>query len=97
LAAADVAAVCSGTATLEAALLTTAYGDRFYKTFVAQLAHAGSLITIAHYVSGEPKLPDGGVATELIQDEFTAETLSRGLISLLSSLKEKRSDAKRIF
>lgn len=81
LAAADVAAVASGTATLEAALLGTPMVI-VYKESAVNWHALGSLIRVDHF--GLVNLIAGRrLATELMQDEFTGETLSRELISLL--------------
>jgi len=83
LAAADVAAVCSGTATLEAALLGTPLAI-VYKESALNWHTLGSLITAEHY--GLVNLIAGRrVATELIQDEFTGEALAKEIISLLDA------------
>jgi lipid-A-disaccharide synthase len=81
LAAADAAAVASGTATLEAALLTTPLVI-VYKESALNWHTLGSLITAEHY--GLANLIAGRrVVTELIQDQFTGESLSRELLGLL--------------
>ena len=81
LAAANVAAVASGTATLEAALLETPLVI-VYKESFANWHILGSLITAEHY--GLVNLIAGRrVATELIQNDFTGESLGRELLSLL--------------
>jgi len=83
LAAADVAAVASGTATLEAALLGTPLVI-VYKESALNWHALGSLITTEHY--GLVNLIAGRrVATELLQDEFTGDTLAREISSLLDS------------
>lgn len=81
LATADVAAVCSGTATLEAALLGTPMVI-VYKESAVNWHALGSLISTDHF--GLVNLIAGRrVATELMQDQFTGESLSAELISLL--------------
>ena len=81
LAAADVAAVASGTATLEAALLTTPLVI-VYKESVLNWHALGSLITTEHY--GLANLIAGRrIVTELIQDEFSGESLAQELLRLL--------------
>ena len=81
LAAADAAAVASGTATLEAALLATPLVI-VYKESALNWHTLGSLITAEHY--GLANLIAGRrVVTELIQDQFTGETLSQELLGLL--------------
>lgn len=90
LAASDVAAVASGTATLEAALLGTPMVI-VYKESAINWHTLGSLITTDHYglvnlVAGER------VATELMQDELNGERLANELLSLLD---EKRNENAR--
>ena len=81
LAAADAAAVASGTATLEAALLGTPLVI-VYKESALNWHTLGSLITAEHY--GLANLIAGRrIGTELIQDQLTAESLARELLSLL--------------
>lgn len=81
LAAADVAAVCSGTATLEAALTETPLVVVYRESFLNWHA-LGSLIDVEHYglvnlVAGEK------IAPELIQNEFTPRRLADELARLL--------------
>src|SRR5438477_2946598 len=81
LAACDVAAIASGTATLEAALLGTPTVI-VYKESAMNWHALGSLITTEHF--GLVNLIAGRrLATELIQDDFTGETLAGELNSLL--------------
>jgi lipid-A-disaccharide synthase len=81
LAACDVAAIASGTATLEAALLSTPMVI-VYKESAVNWHALGSLITTEHF--GLVNLIAGRrLATELIQDDFTGETLAGELDSLL--------------
>lgn len=88
LAAADVAAVASGTATLEAALLGTPMVI-VYKESAVNWHTLGSLITTEHF--GLVNLIAGRrLATELMQDGFTGETLSRELISLLTPERNRQ-------
>jgi lipid-A-disaccharide synthase len=83
LAAADAAAVASGTATLEAALLGTPLVI-VYKESTLNWHALGSLITAEHY--GLANLIAGRrIVTELIQDDFTGETLARELLGLLDA------------
>ena len=82
LSAADVAAVASGTATLEAALLATPLVV-VYKESALNWHMLGSLITAEHY--GLVNLIAGRrLATELIQDELNGESLARELLELLN-------------
>jgi lipid-A-disaccharide synthase len=91
LAAADVAAVASGTATLEAALLGTPMVV-VYKESAVNWHALGSLITTEHF--GLVNLIAGRrLATELMQDDFTGESLSSELMSLLSPERNKRMRA----
>ncbi len=81
LAAADVAAAASGTVTLEAALLGTPLVI-VYKESALNWHALGSLITTEHY--GLVNLIAGRrVATELMQDDFTGQSLARELLMLL--------------
>ena len=81
LAASDVAAVASGTATLEAALLRTPMVI-VYKESAINWHTLGRLITTEHFglvnlIAGEE------VATELMQDELNGESLANELLLLL--------------
>jgi lipid-A-disaccharide synthase len=81
LAAADAAAVASGTATLEAALLATPLVV-VYKESALNWHTLGSLITAEHY--GLANLIAGRrIVTELIQDQLSAESLAEELLGLL--------------
>jgi lipid-A-disaccharide synthase len=81
LAAADAAAVASGTATLEAGLLATPLVV-VYKESSLNWQILGSLITAEHY--GLVNLIAGRrLATELIQDQLSGESLARELLGLL--------------
>lgn len=90
IAAADAAAIASGTATLEAALLTTPMVV-VYKESTINWNVLGRLITVDHYglvnlVAGER------VATELMQDDLNGERLAGELLLLL---EEERNAAMR--
>src|SRR5712692_3072443 len=81
LAAADAAAVCSGTATLEAALLGTPMVIVYKESFL-NWHLLGSLITAEHY--GLVNLIAGRrIVTELMQNELNGERLARELRDLL--------------
>lgn len=81
LAASDAAAVASGTATLEAALLETPMVV-VYKESPINWHTLGRLITVPHY--GLVNLVAGReIATELMQDMLTSENLTRKLLELL--------------
>ena len=85
LAASDAAAVCSGTATLEAALLATPLVV-VYKESALNWHTLGRLIEVEHYglvnlVAGER------VAPELMQDDFNGESLARELLALLDPVR----------
>ena len=83
LAAADAAAVASGTATLEAALLGTPLVI-VYKESALNWHTLGSLITAEHY--GLANLIAGRrIVTELIQDQLNGELLARELLGLLDA------------
>ena len=91
LAAADAAAVCSGTATLEAALLGTPMVV-VYKESAVNWHALGRLITTEHF--GLVNLIAGRrLATELMQDDFTGESLARELDSLLTPERNARMRA----
>lgn len=81
LAAADVAAVASGTATLEAALLGTPMVI-VYKESAINWHTLGRLITVDHY--GLVNLIAGQrLVTELMQDDLTGERLCNEILGLL--------------
>jgi lipid-A-disaccharide synthase len=87
LAAADAAAVASGTATLEATLLGTplviVYKESFLNWHIL-----GRLITAEHY--GLVNLIAGRrLATELIQNDLNAEALARELLALLEPTRNQ--------
>jgi len=87
LAASDAAAIASGTATLEAALLGTPMVV-VYKESWANWNTLGRLITVDHYglvnlVAGER------VATELMQDDLNGERLANELLLLLDEKRNK--------
>lgn len=81
LSAADVAAITSGTATLEAGIIGTPMAI-VYKTSSINYRLLRPLITVDHFglinLIAEKRL-----ATELIQDDFTPQTLSEELFRLL--------------
>jgi len=88
LAAADVAAVASGTVTLEAALLGTpmvvVYKESFLNWHIL-----GSLINVEHY--GLVNLIAGRrIAVELMQTELNGERLANELLELLDSERNLR-------
>jgi len=83
LAAADAAAVTSGTATLEAALIGTPLAV-VYKESALNWHTLGRLISTEHFglvnlIAGER------IATELMQSDFTGEALARELMELLDA------------
>ena len=81
LAVADVAAVASGTATLEAALLGTPMVI-VYKESAINWHTLGRLITVDHY--GLVNLIAGQrLVTELMQDDLTGERLCNEIVGLL--------------
>jgi lipid-A-disaccharide synthase len=81
LAASDAAAIASGTATLEAALLETPMVV-VYKESPINWHTLGRLITVSHF--GLVNLVAGReIATELMQDMLTGEDLARKLRELL--------------
>jgi lipid-A-disaccharide synthase len=92
LAAADAAAVCSGTATLEAAMagvpLVVVYKESFVNWHVL-----GSLIRVEHY--GLVNLVAGRrLAPELMQYDLTGPRLARELLSLLDAEANARARAE---
>jgi len=92
LAASDAAAVCSGTATLEAALLGTPLVV-VYKESALNWHTLGCLIDVEHYglvnlVAGER------VAPELMQGDFTGAALARELHALLDPARNARTRAR---
>ena len=81
LAASDAAAIASGTATLEAALLETPMVV-VYKESAVNWHTLGRLITVSHY--GLVNLVAGKeIAPELMQSDLTAENLAMELLKLL--------------
>jgi lipid-A-disaccharide synthase len=81
LAASDAAAVCSGTATREAALVNTPLVV-VYRESALNWHTLGRLIKVEHY--GLPNLVAGRrVAPELMQHDFTPERLAAELSALL--------------
>ena len=87
LAASNAAAIASGTATLEAALLETPMVI-VYKESTINWHTLGRLITVSHYglvnlVAGEE------IATELMQKDLTGENLTAKLLELLDPAKNK--------
>jgi len=87
LAAADAAAVASGTATLEAALVGTPLAIVYKESFL-NWHILGRLITAEHY--GLVNLIAGRrLATELIQDDLNAEALARELLALLDPTRNQ--------
>lgn len=90
LAASDAAAIASGTATLEGALLETPMVV-VYKESAVNWHTLGRLITVPHY--GLVNLVAGTqIATELMQSELTADRLVHELIQLL---EPKRNETAR--
>ena len=96
LAAASAAAIASGTATLEAALLATPLVV-VYKESALNWHTLGNLITAEHY--GLVNLiAQRRLATELIQDQFSGESLARELLNLLDPRRnaEMRAQLKEV-
>ena len=90
--AADVAAVTSGTATLETGIIGTPMAI-VYKTSAINYSLLEPLISVEHYglinlIAGER------VAKELIQHDFTAETLATELLRLLEPAVNADTRAK---
>jgi lipid-A-disaccharide synthase len=81
LTASDAAAICSGTATLEAALLETPMVV-VYKESAINWHTLGRLITVPHY--GLVNLVAGReIAVELMQDQLRGENLAQEILKLL--------------
>jgi len=79
--ASDAAAICSGTATLEAALLETPMVV-VYKESAINWHTLGRLITVPHY--GLVNLVAGReIAVELMQDQLRGENLAQEILKLL--------------
>jgi lipid-A-disaccharide synthase len=94
LAASDAAAIASGTATLEAALLETPMVV-VYKESAVNWHTLGRLITVSHY--GLVNLVAGKeIAKELMQNDLTAEKLSAELLHLLDPATNKCARAELI-
>jgi lipid-A-disaccharide synthase len=92
LAASDAAAVTSGTATLEAALLGVPQVI-VYKESLLNWHILGSLINTEHY--GLPNLIAGErLATELIQNDLTGERLAAELLELLEEGRNREFRAR---
>ena len=96
LAASDAAAIASGTATLEGALLETPMVV-VYKESAVNWHTLGRLITVPHY--GLVNLVAGTeIATELMQTELTGERLADEVVQLLDPQKNKqaREELRRV-
>ena len=96
LAAADAAAIASGTATLEAALLETPMVV-VYKESAVNWHTLGRLITVPHY--GLVNLVAGTeIATELMQTDLTPDNLAHELIQLLDpeTNRSTREELRRV-
>ena len=92
LASSDAAAVCSGTATLEAALASTPLVV-VYKESALNWHTLGRLIEVEHY--GLVNLVAASrVAPELMQDDFTGPSLARELLTLLEPETNARVRAR---
>jgi lipid-A-disaccharide synthase len=89
LAASEAAAVASGTATLEAALLETPMVV-VYKESPVNWHTLGRLITVQHY--GLVNLVAGKeIARELMQDDLTGENLGHELLKLLEAERNRKA------
>jgi lipid-A-disaccharide synthase len=92
LAASDAAAIASGTATLEAALLETPMVV-VYKESAMNWHTLGRLITVTHY--GLVNLVAGKeIAKELMQNDLTAENLCGEILKLLDPVTNKNARAQ---
>jgi lipid-A-disaccharide synthase len=94
--AANVAAITSGTATLEAGLLGTPMVV-VYKTSALNYSLLQPLIDVEHYALVN-LIAGRAVARELIQDEFTPATLAEELLRLLDPLTnvQMRSELRQV-
>jgi lipid-A-disaccharide synthase len=96
LSASDAAAVASGTATLEAALLETPMVV-VYKESPVNWHTLGRLITVQHF--GLVNLVAGKeIAKELMQDNLTGKNLAHELLKLLEPLRNRsaRTDLRNV-
>lgn len=96
LAASDAAAIASGTATLEGALLETPMVV-VYKESAVNWHTLGRLITVPHY--GLVNLVAGTqIATELMQTDLTADKLVQEIIQLLDPKRNRtaREELRRV-
>ena len=96
LAASDAAAIASGTATLEGALLETPMVV-VYKESAVNWHTLGRLITVPHY--GLVNLVAGSqIAKELMQTDLTGENLAQELLQLLDPKRNKaaREELRRV-
>ena len=96
LAASDAAAIASGTATLEGALLETPMVV-VYKESAVNWHTLGRLITVPHY--GLVNLVAGTqIATELMQNDLTGEKLAHEIIQLLGPKRNRtaREELRRV-
>jgi lipid-A-disaccharide synthase len=96
LSASDAAAVASGTATLEAALLETPMVV-VYKESPVNWHTLGRLITVQHF--GLVNLVAGKeIAKELMQDSLTGKNLAHELLKLLEPLRNRsaRTDLRNV-
>jgi lipid-A-disaccharide synthase len=96
LAASDAAAIASGTATLEGALLETPMVV-VYKESAMNWHTLGRLITVPHY--GLVNLVAGTeIAKELMQNDLTGEKLAHELVQLLDPERNKsaREELRRV-
>jgi lipid-A-disaccharide synthase len=96
LAASDAAAIASGTATLEGALLETPMVV-VYKESAVNWHTLGRLITVPHY--GLVNLVAGTeIATELMQTDLTPDKLAEEIIKLLDPKRNKaaREEMRRV-
>ncbi|HEX8188780.1 MAG TPA: hypothetical protein VF586_10535, partial [Pyrinomonadaceae bacterium] len=92
LVASDAAAVCSGTATLEAAVLGTPLVV-VYKESALNWHTLGRLIEVEHY--GLVNLVAGyRLSPELMQDDFTGDALARELLALLEPARNAEVRAR---
>jgi lipid-A-disaccharide synthase len=94
LAGADVAAIASGTAVLEAALVQTPavalYVLSEAQARIARRVYTGAYITLPNLVTGEPIVP------ELLQENATPDKLAAALLALLDDPGVQRAGYERV-
>jgi lipid-A-disaccharide synthase len=94
LAGADVAAIASGTAVLEAALVQTPAVAMYVlsqaQAKIARRVYKGTYITLPNLVTNEPIVP------ELLQENATPDALAAALLALLDDPQAQLADYARV-